>query len=161
MAIDYKKNPPVDDFMADVMDLLGDDALGDEAKDEWHGCAPQRQNNRRGYSVYRGNEDFIFEVRLDGVLHVAERRTCVHVALALRVSQGRVQNVRWRKEMKKREGRRGGRRRSQQVVSTRKCPTTLLVVPRTQCVVGASRKKEDEEENRRPERLCESGEVLR
>jgi hypothetical protein len=34
LAIDYKKNPPVDDFMADVMDLLGDDALGEEAKDD-------------------------------------------------------------------------------------------------------------------------------
>ena len=29
MAIHYKKNPPKDDFMADVLDLLGDDALDD------------------------------------------------------------------------------------------------------------------------------------
>ena len=34
MAVDYKKNPPQDDFMADVMDLLGDEALGEEAKDD-------------------------------------------------------------------------------------------------------------------------------
>lgn len=27
MAIDYKKNPPKDDFMADVLELLGNDAL--------------------------------------------------------------------------------------------------------------------------------------
>ena len=25
LALDYKKNPPKDDFMAEVMDLLGDD----------------------------------------------------------------------------------------------------------------------------------------
>jgi len=30
LAINYKKNPPKDDFMAEVMDLLGDD-LGDLA----------------------------------------------------------------------------------------------------------------------------------
>lgn len=29
MAIEYKKNPPKDDFMADVLDLLGDDAFDD------------------------------------------------------------------------------------------------------------------------------------
>ena len=29
LAIDYKKNPPKDDFMADVLELLGDDALDD------------------------------------------------------------------------------------------------------------------------------------
>ena len=29
MAIDYKKNPPQDDFMADVMELLGDDDFGE------------------------------------------------------------------------------------------------------------------------------------
>tara|TARA_B100000780_G_scaffold198744_1_gene140579 strand:- start:212 stop:331 length:120 start_codon:yes stop_codon:yes gene_type:complete len=34
LAIDYKKNPPKDDFMADVMDLLGDDAFGDEGADD-------------------------------------------------------------------------------------------------------------------------------
>lgn len=34
LAIDYKKNPPKDDFMADVMDLLGDDAFGDEGGDD-------------------------------------------------------------------------------------------------------------------------------
>ena len=28
LAINYKKNPPKDDFMAEVMDLLGDD-IGD------------------------------------------------------------------------------------------------------------------------------------
>ena len=32
MAIDYKKNPPQDDFMADVMELLGDDEFGDQAE---------------------------------------------------------------------------------------------------------------------------------
>ena len=30
-AIDYKKNPPKDDFMAEVMELLGDDPLGEPA----------------------------------------------------------------------------------------------------------------------------------
>ena len=35
MAIDYKKNPPKDDFMAEVMDLLGDDiGLGSAKKEE-------------------------------------------------------------------------------------------------------------------------------
>ena len=29
LAIDYKKNPPKDDFMAEVMDLLGEDVVGD------------------------------------------------------------------------------------------------------------------------------------
>ena len=29
LSIDYKKNPPKDDFMADVLELLGDDALDD------------------------------------------------------------------------------------------------------------------------------------
>lgn len=29
MAIEYKKNPPRDDFMADVLELLGSDALDD------------------------------------------------------------------------------------------------------------------------------------
>ena len=29
MAINYKKNPPKDDFMADVFELLGNDALDD------------------------------------------------------------------------------------------------------------------------------------
>ena len=29
LAINYKKNPPKDDFMADVMDLLGDNAFDD------------------------------------------------------------------------------------------------------------------------------------
>ena len=32
LAIEYKANPPKDDFMAEVMDLLGDD-LGEEFKD--------------------------------------------------------------------------------------------------------------------------------
>ena len=31
LAIEYKKNPPKDDFMADVLDLLGDDGLDDNA----------------------------------------------------------------------------------------------------------------------------------
>jgi len=29
LAINYKKNPPKDDFMADVLELLGNDALDD------------------------------------------------------------------------------------------------------------------------------------
>ena len=32
MAIEYKKNPPKDDFMADVLELLGNDALDDLGK---------------------------------------------------------------------------------------------------------------------------------
>lgn len=34
MAIEYKKNPPKDDFMADVLELLGNDALDDFNKAE-------------------------------------------------------------------------------------------------------------------------------
>ena len=35
LAINYKKNPPKDDFMAEVMDLLGDDVAGDQkSKDD-------------------------------------------------------------------------------------------------------------------------------
>lgn len=34
MAIDYKNNPPKDDFMADVLELLGNDALEDPNKKE-------------------------------------------------------------------------------------------------------------------------------
>ena len=30
MALNYKKNPPKDDFMADVMELLGDDIFDKE-----------------------------------------------------------------------------------------------------------------------------------
>jgi len=32
MAIEYKKNPPKDDFMADIFELLGNDALDDPFK---------------------------------------------------------------------------------------------------------------------------------
>ena len=32
LAITYKKNPPKDDFMAEVMDLLGDDCMDDIPK---------------------------------------------------------------------------------------------------------------------------------
>jgi len=34
LAINYKKNPPKDDFMADVMELLGDDAFDDPKEEE-------------------------------------------------------------------------------------------------------------------------------
>jgi len=34
LAIDYKKNPPKDDFMADVMELLGDDIMDEEPRDD-------------------------------------------------------------------------------------------------------------------------------
>ena len=32
MAIEYKRNPPKDDFMAEVLELLGNDALDDLGK---------------------------------------------------------------------------------------------------------------------------------
>ena len=34
MAVSYKKNPPKDDFMAEVMDLLGDEEFEDVKKDD-------------------------------------------------------------------------------------------------------------------------------
>ena len=34
LAINYKKSPPKDDFMADVLELIGNDAFDDPNKDE-------------------------------------------------------------------------------------------------------------------------------
>ena len=49
LAIDYKKNPPKDDFMAEVLDLLGEDAVAElEA-----GPAKRVQNDKDD-----GNDEF-------------------------------------------------------------------------------------------------------